>query len=62
VGGSLGGKRGLSVFKDHLLQAQKQCIPRKRKAGKRARNLLWINELLLDLSSKQKIYREWKQE
>ena len=33
-----------SVFKDHLLQAQKQCIPRKRKAGKNARRPPWINK------------------
>jgi len=32
-----GPKKADIVFKDHLLQAQKQCIPRKRKVGKNAR-------------------------
>jgi len=32
-----------SVFKDHLLQAQEQCIPTKRKSGKNARRPAWMN-------------------
>ena len=48
-----------SIFKNHLLLAQKHCILRKRKAGKNARRPLWINKELLDLL---KVYREWKQE
>ena len=32
-----GVQESWSAFKDHLLQAQKHCIPRKRKAGKDAR-------------------------
>ena len=47
------------VFKDHLLQALKQRIPRKRKTGKNARRSLWINKELLDLLKlKKKVYRE----
>ncbi|KFQ40129.1 hypothetical protein N332_13281, partial [Mesitornis unicolor] len=49
------------IFKDHLLRVQEQCIPRRRKAGKNARRLLWMNKELLDLlGRKRKIYREWK--
>ena len=38
-----GAQESWSVFKDHLLQAQKQCILRERKAGKNARRLPWIS-------------------
>jgi len=37
-----------AVFRDHLLQAQKQYIPRKRKTEKNARTPPWINNELLD--------------
>jgi len=54
-----GAQEGWLVFKDHLLQALKQRIPRKRKAGKNARRSLWINKELLDLLKlKKKVYRE----
>jgi len=43
-----GAQKSWSVFKDHLLQAQKQCILRKRNAGKNARRPLWISKVLLD--------------
>ena len=61
------GERGIqeswSVSKDHLLQAKKQCILRKRKAGKNARTLPWISKELLDLlKHKKKVYTEWKEE
>ena len=46
-----GAQESWSAFKDHLLQAQKQCIPRKRKAGKNAKRPLCINKLLLDLGT-----------
>jgi len=32
------------LFKDHLLQVQKLCIPRRRKASKIFRRPLWINK------------------
>lgn len=32
------------VFKDHLLQAQEQCILRKRKSGRSARLLAWVDK------------------
>ncbi|PKU49555.1 hypothetical protein llap_108 [Limosa lapponica baueri] len=56
-----GAQENWLVFKDHLLQVQEQCIPRK-KLGKKARRLAWMNKLLLDkLKSKKEAYREWKQ-
>lgn len=36
------------IFKDFLLQAQKQCIPMKKKSGKKSRKLTWMNKELLD--------------
>jgi len=58
-----GAQESWLVFKDHLLQAQKQCIPRKRKVGKNVRRPPWITEELLDLlKHRKKVYREWKQE
>ena len=52
-----------SIFKDRLLQAQNQCILRKRKASKNARMPEWINKELLDLLKlKKKVYRECKEE
>ena len=44
-----GAQESWLVFKDHLLQAQKQSISRKRKAGKNARRHLWINKEIMDL-------------
>jgi len=44
-----GAQESWLVFKDHLLQAQKQSISRKRKSGKNARRHLWINKEIMDL-------------
>ena len=50
------------VCKDHLLQAQERCTPRKKKSGKNARRPAWIKKELLDkLKSKKEAYRGWKQ-
>jgi len=58
-----GAQESWSLFKDHLPQAHKQCIPRKRKVGKNVRRPPWITEELLDLlKHRKKVYREWKQE
>jgi len=47
---------------DHLLQAQEQCIPKKRKSGKNARRPAWMNkELLAKLKQKKEACRGWKQ-
>ncbi|KFP07547.1 hypothetical protein N300_15283, partial [Calypte anna] len=51
-----------SIFKDHLLHAQDQCVPMKRKVGKSVRRPKWMKKKLLDtLLCKNKIYRGWKQ-
>lgn len=58
-----GAPESWSVFKDHLLQAQEQCIVRKRKASKNVRWLLGINKLFLDLRRHEKKFcQDWKQE
>jgi len=58
-----GAQEGWLVFKDYLLQAQKQHILRKRKTVKNARRPPRINKLLLDLLKlKKKVYTEWTQE
>ncbi|GAB0180505.1 hypothetical protein GRJ2_000515800 [Grus japonensis] len=50
------------IFKDHLLQAQEQCIPTKRKSGKNTRRPAWMNKKLLDkVKQKKEAYRGWKQ-
>ncbi|KAM9598579.1 uncharacterized protein ACIBXB_004267 [Morphnus guianensis] len=50
------------IFKDHLLQAQEQCIPAKKKSGKNARRSAWMNKELLDKRKhKKEAYRGWKQ-
>lgn len=41
-------QEGRLVFRAHLLRGRKQCIPRKRKAGKDTGRLLWVNEERLD--------------
>ncbi|GAB0186157.1 hypothetical protein GRJ2_001081000 [Grus japonensis] len=43
-----GSKKSSLIFKDHVLQAQEQCIPTKRKSGKKARRPAWMNKELLD--------------
>ena len=58
-----GAQESWSLFEDPLLQAQKHCILRKRKAGRNASRPLWINKELLDfLKLKKKVCREWSQE
>ncbi|GAB0179874.1 hypothetical protein GRJ2_000452700 [Grus japonensis] len=50
------------LFKGHLLQAQERCTPAKRKSGKNALRLAWMNKELLDkLKHKKEAYRGWKQ-
>ena len=57
-----GAQESWSVFKDHLLQAQEQCILTKRKSGRNARRPTWMNkELLAKLEQKKEVYRGWKQ-
>ncbi|GAB0186399.1 hypothetical protein GRJ2_001105200 [Grus japonensis] len=50
------------IFKGHLLQAQEQCIPTKRKSGKNTKRPPWMNkELLGKVKQKKEAYRGWKQ-
>ncbi|KFV13114.1 hypothetical protein N340_13029, partial [Tauraco erythrolophus] len=57
-----GAQESWLIFKDHLLQAQKLCIPTKRKSGRNTRRPAWMNKELLDqLEHKKKAYRGWKQ-
>ncbi|KFO13303.1 hypothetical protein N312_00590, partial [Balearica regulorum gibbericeps] len=50
------------IFKGHLLQAQQQCIPAKRKSGTNTRRPAWMDKELLDkLKHKKEAYRGWKQ-
>ncbi|GAB0209359.1 hypothetical protein GRJ2_003401600 [Grus japonensis] len=50
------------IFKGHLLQAQEQCIPTKRKSGKNTQRPAWMNkELLGKVKQKKEAYRGWKQ-
>ncbi|GAB0203625.1 hypothetical protein GRJ2_002828100 [Grus japonensis] len=50
------------VFKGHLLQAQEQCMPTKRKSGKNARRRAWMSkEVLGKLKHNKEAYRGWKQ-
>ncbi|KFV15150.1 hypothetical protein N340_13388, partial [Tauraco erythrolophus] len=57
-----GAQNSWLIFKDHLLQAQERCIPRKRKSGRKTRRPACMNkELLNQLGHKKKAYRGWKQ-
>ncbi|GAB0189924.1 protein inscuteable [Grus japonensis] len=57
-----GAQESWLVFKDHLLQAQEQCISAKRKSGKNTKRPPWMNKELLDkLKHKNEAYRGWKQ-
>ena len=57
-----GAQKSWLIFKGHLLQAQEQCIPTKRKSGKNARRPAWMNkELLGKLKYNKEAYRRWKQ-
>ncbi|GAB0186968.1 mitochondrial enolase superfamily member 1 [Grus japonensis] len=50
------------IFKGHLLQAQEQCIPTKRKSSKNTRRPPWMNkELLGKVKQKKVAYRGWQQ-
>ncbi|KAF1585132.1 Serine/threonine-protein kinase MRCK beta, partial [Eudyptes moseleyi] len=57
-----GAQESWAIFKDRLLQAQKRCIPTKRKSGKNTRRPAWMNKELLDKPKhKKEAYRGWKQ-
>ncbi|KAK4832375.1 hypothetical protein QYF61_022230 [Mycteria americana] len=57
-----GAQESWLIFKHHLLQAQEQCIPTKRKSAKNTRRPAWMKKLLLDkLKHKKEGYSGWKQ-
>ncbi|KFV19046.1 hypothetical protein N340_08358, partial [Tauraco erythrolophus] len=57
-----GAQESWIIFKDHLLQAQEQYIPTKRKSGRNTKRPAWMNKELLDqVTHKKKAYRGWKQ-
>ncbi|GAB0204561.1 hypothetical protein GRJ2_002921700 [Grus japonensis] len=57
-----GAQESWLIFKGHLLRAQEQCIPTKRKSGKNTRRPAWMNkELLSKVKHKKEAYRGWKQ-
>ncbi|GAB0205074.1 hypothetical protein GRJ2_002973000 [Grus japonensis] len=50
------------IFKHHLLQAQEQCIPTKRKSSKTTKRPPWMNKELLGIvKQKKEAYRGSKQ-
>jgi len=53
----IGAQESCSVFKDHLLQSQEQCVPTKRKSGRNTRRPTRMNKGLLDkLRQKKEAY------
>jgi len=57
-----GAQESWLVFKDHLLQAQGQCIPTKKKSVKNTMRPAWMKKELLDkVKHKKEAYRGWKQ-
>jgi len=56
-----GAQKRWLIFKDHFLQTQDQCVPRKRKSGRNARRPAWMNKELLDkLKHRKEAYRGQK--
>lgn len=50
-----------SIFKQHFLQAQDQCIPICKKSSEGVRTLAWMSrELLVNLKWKREICGMWK--
>ncbi|GAB0179271.1 UDP-glucose:glycoprotein glucosyltransferase 2 [Grus japonensis] len=60
--GGRGAQDSWLIFKGHLLRAQEQCIPTKKKSGKTTKRPPWMNkDLLGKVKQKKEAYREWKQ-
>ncbi|GAB0182749.1 hypothetical protein GRJ2_000740200 [Grus japonensis] len=60
--GGRGAQESWLIFKGHLLQAQEQYIPTKRKSGKNTWRPAWMNKELLDkLKHQKETYTGWKQ-
>ncbi|KAK4822567.1 LOW QUALITY PROTEIN: hypothetical protein QYF61_016136 [Mycteria americana] len=56
-----GVQEGWRFFKEEVLKAQEQAVPRCRKMSRRGRRLAWLNrELWLELRKKRRVYDLWK--
>lgn len=49
-----GAQESWLIFRNCLLQPQKQCIPTNRKSGKNAGRSVWMNKGLLDKLKQEK--------
>ncbi|KAK4828050.1 hypothetical protein QYF61_023088 [Mycteria americana] len=56
-----GVQEGWTFFKEEVLKAQEQAVPRCRKTSRRGRRPAWLNrELWLELRKKRRVYDLWK--
>ncbi|KAK4811155.1 hypothetical protein QYF61_019786 [Mycteria americana] len=56
-----GVQEGWTFFKEEVLKAQEQAVPRCRKTSRRGRRLAWLTrELWLELRKKRRVYNLWK--
>ncbi|KAK4817985.1 hypothetical protein QYF61_004098 [Mycteria americana] len=55
-----GVQEGWTFFKEEVLKAQEQAVPRCRKTSQRGRRPAWLNrELWLELREKKRVYNLW---
>ena len=56
-----GAQESWLAFKDHFLQAQDRCFPKRKKSAKGYRGPAWLSrELLKKLKWKKEVYNTWK--
>ncbi|KAM6381950.1 uncharacterized protein FN964_003655 [Alca torda] len=56
-----GAQESRLIFKDHFLQAQDRCIPKRKKSAKGRRRPAWLSrELQKKLKWKKEVYNKWK--
>ncbi|KAK4831147.1 hypothetical protein QYF61_015450 [Mycteria americana] len=56
-----GAQEGWTFFKEEVLKAQEQAVPRCRKTSRRGTRPTWLNrELWLELRKKRRVYNLWK--
>ncbi|KAK4823319.1 hypothetical protein QYF61_000921 [Mycteria americana] len=56
-----GVQEGWTFFKEEVLKAQEQAVPRCRKMSRQGRRLAWLTrELWLELRKKRRVYDLWK--
>ncbi|KAK4828073.1 hypothetical protein QYF61_023133 [Mycteria americana] len=57
-----GVQEGWTFFKEEVLKAQEQAVPRYQKMSRQGRRLAWLNrELWLELRKKRRVYNLWKE-